>query len=88
MTVKELMEVVGERRFNYIKILIRDCLIEMEQLTNENVVQYTSDLVNDEMMYDLPANLVKLDAVKIKNSNTKKYEPINRIIPVAGIKEE
>ena len=87
MTIKELMEVVGETRFNYIKVLIRDGLIEMEQLTNENVVQYTSDLINDEMMYDLPANMVKLDAVKIKNKNTGKYEPIKRIKPTNGIKE-
>ena len=87
MTIKELMEVVGETRFNYIKILIRDALIEMEQVTNENVVQYTSDLVNDKGMYDLPASMVKLDAVKVKNANTGKYEPISRIIPVDGIKE-
>ena len=87
MTVKELMEVVGEKRFNYIKILIRDAMIEMEQLTNENVVQYTSDLVNGESMYDLPSNMVKLDAIKIKNSSTGKYEPINRVVPVDGIKE-
>ncbi len=88
MTVKELMEVVGEKRFNYIKILIRDAMIEMEQLTNENVVQYTSDLVNGESMYDLPSNMVKLDAIKIKNSSTGKYEPINRVVPVDGIKED
>ena len=81
------MEVTGEKRFNYIKILIRDALIEMEQLTNENVVQYTSDLINDEMLYDLPSNMVKLDSVKIKNANTGKYEPIKRIIPIDGIKE-
>ena len=82
------MEVVGEKRFNYIKILIRDAMIEMEQLTNENVVQYTSDLVNGESMYDLPSNMVKLDAIKIKNSSTGKYEPINRVVPVDGIKED
>lgn len=87
MTVKELMEIVGETRFNYTKILMRDALIEMEQLTNENVVQYTSDLINGDSTYDLPSNMVKLDAVKIKNPNTGKYEPIRRLIVLDGLKE-
>jgi uncharacterized protein YbcI len=88
MTIKELMEVVGETRFNYIKILMRDALIEMEQLTNENVVQYTSDIIENQSSYDLPSNMVKLDSVKVKNTKTGKYEPIKRIIPIDGIKEE
>jgi len=87
MTIKELMELVGETRFNYVKILLKDALIEMEQLTNENVVQYTSDIINSQSSYDLPSNMVKLDAVKIKNSSTGKYEPIQRIVPMDGIKE-
>jgi hypothetical protein len=32
--------------------------------------------------------MVKLDSVKVKNTKTGKYEPIKRIIPIDGIKEE
>jgi hypothetical protein len=88
MTIKEMMELVGENKFNKMKLLMKDALIEMELLTNENIVQYTSDIITDEMEYDLPSNMVQLKAVKIKNTDTSKYEPIGRVIERNGIIEE
>lgn len=88
MTIKELMELTGETRFNMIKVLIRDALIEMELLTNENIVQYTTDIVKDQLEYDIPSNMVQLKHIKIKNRNTGKYEPIDRVINTNGIIEE
>ena len=71
-----------------IKVLIRDALIEMELLTNENIVQYTSDIVENQWEYDIPSNMVQLKHIKIKNTDTGKYEPIYRVINEAGIIEE
>ncbi len=87
MTVKELMELTGETRFNFVKILLRDCLTEMQMLTNENVLQYTTDLVNDQKGYDLPSNMIQVRSVKIKNADTGYYGPINRLIDT-NIKEK
>jgi len=80
MTVKELMELTGETRFNLVKILLRDCMTEMQMLTNENVVQYTTDLVNDQKSYDLPENLIQVRNIKIKNQDTGLYAPIKRVV--------
>ena len=88
MTIKELMELTGETRFNMMKVLIRDALIEMELLTNENIVQYTADMVKDQLEYDIPSNMVQLKHIKIKNRSTGKYEPIDRVINDNGIIEE
>ena len=53
MTIKELMELTGETRFNMMKVYIRDALIEMELSTNENIVQYATDLVENQLEYEV-----------------------------------
>ena len=88
MTIKELMELTGETRFNMMKVYIRDALIEMELSTNENIVQYATDLVENQLEYDIPSNMVQLKHIKIKNPSTGKYEPISRVINEPGIIEE
>ena len=80
MTVKELMELTGETRFNFIKVLINDALNEVQLRTKENVTQYTTDLVNEQSAYNLPSNLVQVTNVKIKNPKSDYFEPLGRII--------
>ena len=41
MTIKELMELIGETKFNYVKNLIEDGMNEIQLVTSENVTQYT-----------------------------------------------
>tara|TARA_Y100000593_G_scaffold83824_1_gene158294 strand:- start:9547 stop:9810 length:264 start_codon:yes stop_codon:yes gene_type:complete len=81
MTVKELMEITGETRFNLVKIFLRDCLTEIQLITNENIAQYTTDLVNGQSSYDLPKNLLQVGDVKIYNDKTELYEPVERVVP-------
>ena len=80
MKIKELMELTGETRFNLIKVMINDALNEIQLRTKENITQYTTDLVNDQTLYNLPSNLVQVTAVKVKNPNSDYFEPLDRII--------
>tara|TARA_R110002110_G_scaffold150932_4_gene343033 strand:- start:318 stop:581 length:264 start_codon:yes stop_codon:yes gene_type:complete len=80
MKVKELMELTGETRFNFVKVLINDALNEIQLRTKENITQYTTDLVNGQSSYNLPSNLVQVTNVKIKNPKSEYFEPLNRII--------
>tara|TARA_R100001082_G_scaffold83456_1_gene50206 strand:- start:5061 stop:5324 length:264 start_codon:yes stop_codon:yes gene_type:complete len=79
MKVKELMELVGENKFNYVKNLIEDGLAEIQLETNENITQYISNLVGDQAAYNLPSNLVQVKSVKILDSNSSYYCPIPRV---------
>ena len=45
MTMKELMERVGERRFNLVKALAKDAITEIEQITKENIDSIKTNLV-------------------------------------------
>ena len=80
MKIKEIMELTGERRFNLIKVMINDALNEIQLRTKENVTQYTTDLVNDQTLYNLPSNLVQVTNVKVKNPISAYFEPLGRII--------
>jgi len=79
MTIKEVMELVGETKFNYIKSLIEDGLAEIQLETNENVTQYTAPIVKDQSAYNLPSNLIQDKSVKILDTNSSYYCPIPRI---------
>ena len=79
MTIKELMESTGETRFNFIKNLMEDGMEEIQAITNENVTQYTSNLVKEQIAYNLPSNLVQVKAVKIKDTESGYFCPIPRV---------
>jgi len=79
MKVKELMELIGETRFNFVKNLIEDGMSEIQLLANENVTQYTADVVKDQSAYNLPSNLVQVKDVKIKDESSGYYCPIPRV---------
>ena len=79
MTMKELMERVGERRFNLVKALAKDAITEIEQITKENIDSIKTNLVKDQARYDLPPFMIRLGGVKIKDTSTNTYKPISRI---------
>ena len=79
MTVKELMELIGETRFNFVKNLIEDGMSEIQLTANENVTQYTADIVKDQAAYNLPSNLVQVKDVKIKDTTSGYFCPIPRV---------
>ena len=79
MTMKELMERVGERRFNLVRALAKDAITEIEQITKENMDSIKTDLVKDKSRYDLPPFMIRLGGVKILDEKTNTYKPIPRI---------
>ena len=79
MTMKELMERVGERRFNLVKALAKDAITEIEQITKENIDSIKTNLVKDQSRYDLPPFMIRLGSVKIKDTATNTYKHISRI---------
>lgn len=81
MTMKELMERVGERRFNLVKALVKDGIAEIEQITKENIDKVEADIIKDKKRYDLPPWMIRLNAVKVLDTSGTKdiYRPIPRI---------
>jgi hypothetical protein len=89
MTMQELMERVGDNRFNYVKALLQDGLNEIQTITGDNVGTFTTDIINEEITYGLPGNLIELKAVKVKNDDTDdvRYYPIQRTYDMNIVEE-
>tara|TARA_Y100000593_G_scaffold74099_1_gene136219 strand:+ start:2709 stop:2972 length:264 start_codon:yes stop_codon:yes gene_type:complete len=87
MTIKELMELIGETRFNYVKKMLDDGLNEIQLVTKENVTQYTTNLEEDTAAYNLPSNLVEVTDVKIQDTESGYFIPIPRVI-IKGYREK
>jgi len=79
MTMKELMERVGERRFNLVKAYAKDAIAEIEQITKENIDSVEADIEAGKKRYDLPAWMIRLESVKILDVPSGRYYAIPRI---------
>ena len=80
MKVKELMEVAGVTKTGTALQLIRDAITEIELISKENITQYTTDLTKDQAEYNLPANLIEVTNVKIKDATSGYFCPLTRVI--------
>jgi len=80
MTIKELMELTGQTRFNLIKRYLQDGISEVQLLTKENVSQKKENIVKDTSSYALPNDLVQVSEVKILDTDSDYYIPIPRVI--------
>ena len=89
MTMQELMERVGDKRFSYVKSLLKDALAEIQTITNDNVGTFTTDIANGQMEYGTPSNMIELKSVKVKNddSDDVRYYPIKRTYDMNIVEE-
>lgn len=81
------MELSGITKTGLALALIKDALTEIELTAKENVTQYLTHLTKDQAAYNLPSNLVEVTAVKIKDSESGYWCPIDRVI-VQNYKEK
>jgi len=82
MKVKELMERVGSQETGRILAYIKDGLEEMNMISETHVNTLTIDIVEDQRLYDLPVDMVKLLDIRCKNHRNASdlYQSIPRSI--------
>ena len=74
------MELAGVTKTGLALALIKDALTEVELVAKENVTQYITDITEDVTQYNLPANLVEVTNVKIKDPNSGYWCPLPRVV--------
>jgi len=80
MTIKELMELTGQTRFNLIKEYLKDGIAEIQLITKENVTQKKENIVASTSKHPLPSDLVEVSDVKVLDTDSDYYIPIPRVI--------
>jgi len=69
MTVKEIMERAGTTQTGRAVAYIKDGLDEIARAIDDNIQSTTADIVSGTREYPLPATMIKLRKILIKNSD-------------------
>ena len=89
MTVKELMERVGNNQTGRIVAYIKDGLEEINMLTETHTRVETFDIAEDKRFYALPNEMIKMIDIRVKNHLNSKdeYRTIPRMIHKPIVKD-
>tara|TARA_R100000808_G_scaffold24933_1_gene59570 strand:+ start:4110 stop:4388 length:279 start_codon:yes stop_codon:yes gene_type:complete len=88
MTVQEIMERVGSKDTSRVIAYIKDAINVIQSNYDENTATWKTNIVDGTRDYPLPANLVRLLSVSVKDTNDKKYKRIRRMIQEPVMRED
>lgn len=88
MTMQELMERVGETRFNLVKSLAKDGISEIQQTTKDNVDKMTTGIEIGVHQYGIDPSFIRINELKVLNLEDSKYYPIPRIYETNHIEDK
>ena len=82
MKIKELMERVGMNETGRAVAYVKDCLREMNMLSETHVTTERIDITENQRYYDIPRDSVKITDIRSKNHYNSKdeYRSIKRLM--------
>ena len=93
MTVLEIMERAGTKDTKLVLAWIKDGIHKMQSSGIDSLKVKKQDVVlssdGDDNQYDLPADMISLDSVSIKDtSDDNKYKRISRLVGELSVSED
>ena len=79
MTVQEMMERVGMKETTLAVAWIKDAIHLIESSYGNDIATWKTDISDGTREYPLPANLIKLRSISVKDTNDSKYKRIRRL---------
>ena len=82
MKIKELMERVGMQETGRAVAYVKDCLREMNMLSETHVTTERIDIAKNQRYYSIPNDVVKITDIRMKNHYNSKdeYRSIPRLV--------
>ena len=89
MTIKELMERVGNNQAGRVVAYVKDGLEEINMLTETHTTLERFDITEDQRFYTLPNEMIKMIDIRVKNHLNSKdeYRTIPRMIYKPTVKD-
>ena len=89
MKIKELMERVGINETGRAVAYVKDCLREMNMLSETHINTERIDITADQRYYDIPKDSVKVTDIRVKNHYNSKdeYRSIPRLMSEPAIED-
>ncbi len=92
MTIQEIMERTGLKDFSLAKAYIKDAMHLIQSTAEDSVrVTYSNITVasdGNDHEYDLPADLISLKSLSVKDTQDSKYKKIRRLTSSPTVAED
>ena len=79
MTVQEIMERSGMKETTLAVAWIKAAIHLIQSSYGENLASWKTNISDGTREYPLPANLIKLRSISVKDTNDSKYKRIRRL---------
>ena len=80
MTVQEVMERAKTKDTKLVISLIEDAVHLIRSQYDEDTKEFTTALIDGVRDYPMPADMIKLINVSIKDTNDDKYKKVRRLV--------
>jgi hypothetical protein len=88
MTVQEIMERTGTNETKLVLAWIKDAIHLIQSTYNENIGTWKTDITDGQREYPIPADLIKIMSVSVKDTSDLKYKKIRRLVQQPMIAED
>ena len=88
MTVQEIMERTGLKETGLAKAWIKDAVQIIRSSYPEHIKIDKQNIIDGERQYMLPADMISLLSISVKDTSDKKYKRIRRISNDVILKED
>lgn len=88
MTVLEIMERTDTEDTTLTVAWIKDAIHLIQSNTDENVATWKTNITDGTREYPLPANLIRVKSISVKDTNDKKYKKIRRLVHDPTVRED
>ena len=88
MTVLEIMERTDTEDTTLTVAWIKDAIHLIQSNTDENVATWKTNITDGTREYPLPANLIRVKSISVKDTNDKKYKKIRRLVHDPTVRDD
>lgn len=92
MTIQEIMERTGLKDYSLAKAYINDAVHLLQSTSADTVkVSYSNITVasdGDDNQYDLPADLISLKSLSVKDTQDSRYKKVKRLVNSPTVAED
>ena len=88
MTVLEIIERAGMNEPSLAIAWIKDAIHLIQSNYGENLATWKTNITDGTREYPLPANIIKLRSISVKDTNDSKYKRIRRLAQNPVISED
>tara|TARA_R100000656_G_C3932293_1_gene125076 strand:+ start:9 stop:287 length:279 start_codon:yes stop_codon:yes gene_type:complete len=88
MTVLEIMERADLKDTTLTVAWIKDAIHLIQSNADDNVATWKTNITDGTREYPLPANLIRVKSISVKDTNDKKYKKIRRLVHEPTVRED